>query len=95
MTKEFVRVDGLAEFGDTTADCIYAFRSRGIHNVPEPDLKVGTVLFWKRPKAEAWGRAYKARRLRRNVQDYEFSRRTTTHNRKEKAAQHSKCCAAK
>jgi hypothetical protein len=64
MTKDFIRIGEFAKLAGTTKWSLYNFRSRGLHGVPEPDLMIGTVLLWRRAKAEAWARRYKERSRR-------------------------------
>ena len=61
MIEEYVQLDELAKLAGTTVLNMYQIRSKGLYGVPEPDLRIGIVMLWKRAKGEAWARKYKAR----------------------------------
>lgn len=60
--KGYLRIGEFAKIAGMEVSSLYRYNADRLYGFPEPDLTIGVVHFWRRPKAEAWARRRKQRR---------------------------------
>jgi predicted DNA-binding transcriptional regulator AlpA len=61
MLEGYVTMNELAELAKLSVGTAYQYRHKGQYEFPEPNLRLGQILLWKRSTAIAWARNHRKR----------------------------------